>query len=263
MSVLIGTICKGNDGIILAADSQIMSPHDGTHASVDKLSVVNFQLGQILIGHAGLWSATNRVVEHLKQKAVHVKMIKPLDVLSIVEDSVRQTKQPLDEKQLEFLSSNGASLLLAFYIGDEPYLYTIDVCSDSNGIATPCNRATSQTAGIGGSLADYLLHEFSEPNMDAGSAIAVLAFVINKVKQTTVYCGGQTRIKRLVAIPCQPCETGYVAKMWPIEDALINSIESRLEALNKKNNAAYAKKAREIILKEGTKRWEKYLRTLK
>jgi 20S proteasome alpha/beta subunit len=56
MTVIIGIICR--EAIVLAADSQIIDTNSGIPTFIDKISVVEFRFGEILVAQAGLWPLT-------------------------------------------------------------------------------------------------------------------------------------------------------------------------------------------------------------
>jgi len=116
MSILIGIICP--EAIVLAADSHITEAYEGTFASVNKISSVKFWPNdEVLIAQAGLWPLTNRIVERIREKAKGVRIINTETVTKIVEDSIRESKSPLDEEQEKYVNENPPALMLAFYIG--------------------------------------------------------------------------------------------------------------------------------------------------
>lgn len=196
MSILIGIICP--DGIVVASDSHITDILQGTYSSVDKISVVDFSDQQVLIAQAGAQSVTNRVVDKIREKASGIKIANENTVIKIVEDSIRETNEPLSEQQKDYVRQHGAELMVAFYIGKSPHLYVVSVLGD--GILVPSEKPFA-TSGVGSYLASYLLDEHAEPKAGTSLAFATLIFVLKKVKDTTKFCGGDTVVKWLCPSP--------------------------------------------------------------
>ena len=125
MSVLIGIICP--EAIVVAADSQITDLSTGEFSYVDKISVVDFWPGdEVLVAQGGLWPLTNRIVEKIQEKARRIKISSAQIVTQIVEDAIRAAKFSLDEKQRDYVNQCSTGLLIAFYVGKTPHLYTVD-----------------------------------------------------------------------------------------------------------------------------------------
>ena len=248
MSILIGIICP--DVIVIASDSQITESQMGTHSYMDKISVVNFLADQVLVAHAGHQTITKRVVEIMREKAKGIKISNAQIVTEIIEESVRESKSKLDDEQKEHVRIHGASLMLAFYALGKPHLYSIDVCGA--GIA---NREENgyATAGIGSYLANYLLAEFAEPKALFGLAISTSILVMKKVKDNTLYCGGDTIVKFLVPVQVQNWEFMYIGKAQTYPAKLISVLEKRLIKLEQKTNKSRNKRVISILIQEGTK----------
>jgi 20S proteasome alpha/beta subunit len=234
MSVLIGIICA--DAIVLAADSQITDLSTGEFSNVDKLGVVEFlENDQVLIAQGGLWPLTNRIVEKMREKAKGIRITSASTVTKIVEDSIREAKFPLDERQNEFVNQHGSALLIAFYVGETPHLYTVD-CYGSGFV----NAAEKHYAAIGagaGVLASYLLSQIAPPVAFHNVAFVTAVFVIGKVKaHQKALCGGDTKIKILFP-PVRPgYENGHVVKSATFDQGQINIEEKLLLQQDEKEN---------------------------
>src|ERR1035438_10053582 len=121
--------------MVLASDSQITDLSTGEVSYVDKISVVEFWPNEhVLIAQGGLWPLTNRIVEMIREKAreKEYKITSPQTVTNLVEESIRTAKLPLDEDQQKYVNQHASGLLVAFYVGKKPYLYTVGC--DGSGI---------------------------------------------------------------------------------------------------------------------------------
>jgi predicted Zn finger-like uncharacterized protein len=261
MSVLIGIICP--EAIVLAADSQITEVPTGTFSYVDKISIVDFWPGdEVLVAQAGLWPLTTRIVEKMREKAEGVRITKAGDVTKIVEDSIREAKSPLDEEQTKNVDENPPALMLAFYIGQKPYLYTVKVYG--HGISTfSVNHYAVE--GIGGFLADYLLKEYALPKSHSDLAIATSIFAIKKVKEyQKAYCGGDTIIKRIEPISqFIDLDKQYIGKCHSVPQVFVNLAEKRLVDFDENTKKSRNKRVYAILKKTGRELWVKHLKKVK
>jgi len=116
--MLAGIVCS--NGIILASDSLLVDWNSGDQNFVDKISVVDFLLDQVLIAEAGLPTVTNRGGEIIQRKARGLKITDASVVIKIVEDSVSEAITTRNKKQKDFINQHGAELLVAFYANDHP-----------------------------------------------------------------------------------------------------------------------------------------------
>ena len=259
MSVLIGIICP--EAIVLAADSHITETCNGTYDSVDKIGVVDFWVDEVLVAQAGSWSITNRIVEKMREKAKGVRITSASVVLKIAEDSIRETKNPMDEDQTKFFYANPPALMLAFYVGDKPNLHKVYL--DGSGITSP-KAGHYAAVGIGEFLATYLLGEYAVPKSHSDLAIATSVFAIKKVKDITKYCGGDTTVKRIFPIPqFIDLDKHHIGKADQIPQNFINLTEKRLINFDLKTKKSRDKQVFAILKKIGAKLWEQHRKRIK
>jgi 20S proteasome alpha/beta subunit len=258
MSILIGIICP--DGIIVASDSQVTDPYQGTFSYTNKISTVSFNIDEILVAQAGLSSITNRIVETMQAKSKGIKITNHQIVSKIVEDSIRESKQDLDEDQKKYVEQNGAELMVAFYVNGTPYLHTVNVIG--SGILEPSTKLFA-TAGIGSYLANYLLREFVEPKEGVELAIATSIFVIKKVNDNTKFCGGETNVKRMGLVPVYNWDTQYVGKVLDTPQKFVNLTEKKLMKEYENTKKSRNKRVRAILQNVGAKVWAEHLKKVK
>lgn len=258
MSIIIGTVCP--EAIVIAADSHTINQRSGTFAVVDKISIVRFWVDEVIIGQAGLWTATNRVVKHLKQDAKGKRISNELDVVDTVENAVRSTTHRMTSAEKDHLREVGAQLLIAFYIEKKPFLYVMDICDESHRLCTPLPLAHFTTLGIGSYLADYLMREYAPQKVHSDLAIATSIFTIKKVKDTTKYCGGETMVKRIApTFQMVDLDKQYISKSQAISQDFVNLTEKRLVKFDEKTKKSRDKQVFEILRKTGSELWQKHV----
>jgi len=244
----------------LATDSQITDLSTGEFSNVNKISVVEFYPNdQVLIAQGGLWTLTNRIVEIIQEKARGIKITSAQVVTQIVEDSIRAAKFPLDEKQQEFVNQNSSGLLIAFYVGKTPHLYTVD-CYGS-GIVNAAEKHYA-TMGAGAAvLASYLLSEYALPKSHSDLAIAASIFAVAKVKEhQKALCGGDTTIRRIVPLYVFiDLDKQHIGQSEIIGKEFVNLAEKRLMKLDDKSKKTRNKRVYEILKKTGAELWQKHV----
>ncbi|HXC35621.1 MAG TPA: hypothetical protein VNV43_07070, partial [Candidatus Acidoferrales bacterium] len=253
---LIGIVCP--DAIVLAADSQITHSGLGSHVYFNKITTLDSRIDQLLIAQAGLPGMSNRVIEIMRDKLRAIQIGQPREIAQIAEDSVREAKKNLDREQKKYGKDYGAELMLAFYAGSRPYLYTIDVYG--TGIANPSDNDYA-TAGIGKYVANYLLSEIAEPKEGAGIAISTCIYVIKKIKEhQKSYCGGETNIKWLWQVPVNQTPWKYVTRAMDINKDFLQLMEQNLFELDEANKKARNKQVLSILQETGNKITEQWRR---
>jgi 20S proteasome alpha/beta subunit len=242
MSILMGIICP--EAIIVSSDTMITDTYSGGKSYEDKISIVKFKVSTILVAQAGSAAITNRIVEKMQEKATFTAIQSVTDVTHIAEESVREVKDHMkDDDQKEHLKQSGASLLLAFYANRKPYLYNIDpfLC-----VSHPA-KLHYATAGVGSTLANYLLGEFAAPEATGGIAIATSIYVIHKVKEHNAYCGGKTKVKMVIPMTQSTGGFQYICKALEIEDSTVNALEKNLVKLDMKTKTTRNKQVLSIL----------------
>lgn len=255
MSVLIGIICP--EAIVLAADSQITNTRTGDFSYVDKISVVDFWPDdEVLVAQAGLWPLTNRVIQIMRKKAKGVKITSAEIVTGILEDSIREAKKPLDKDQKALVDQHQTGLMLAFYVGKKPHIYTIDIygCGFVNA-----EDKHYTTIGVV-DLAEFLLREYAAPKSHSDMAIASSIFAIKKVKDNNKFCGGDTTIKRIAPLPVYQLDIQSKGKSEKIPQEFVNLAEKRLVKFDEATKKSRDKRVYGILKKTGAELWSKHIK---
>lgn len=259
MSVLIGIICS--DSIVLATDSQTTDTSTGEFDYVDKISIIDFFAEQVLVAQGGLWTLTNRIVEIMREKARETKITNARSVTQIVEDSIRAAKFPLDEKQQDYVNQCATGLLIAFYVGNKPHIYTID-CYGS-GIINPAEKRYA-TMGCGSAaLANYLLEEYAAPKSTIDFAIAASIFVVKKVIENNALCGGNIIVKQLVPSPISNWHFPSVGVAGIMPQTHISLYEKQLATFDEKTKVSRNKQVNAVLKKVSQKISQQHLKWAK
>lgn len=221
MSIALSIVCPG--AIIIAADSQITDPNTGSCETVEKIQAIEMRYNRILVAQAGLWPFTNRVLERFQAKTEAIHTHNPTEIAQILEATIRETKEPLDEEQQKFVSENGSAMIMAFYCEKKPYLYRVQT-HQGCGLCSPAN-VRFIAAGCGAYLAEYLLSEYLGAEAPIDVAVALAIYVIKKVKDSNKFCGGSTRVRILFPVFIGSLDYQYVGRWQPINQNLIQKAE--------------------------------------
>ncbi len=202
MTIIVGLICK--DGIVLASDSQTTTG-SSKRCDAKKFALVEFDNARVLVAQAGNVCTSSRAIEIFQILAKGQKLLDRRTVADIAQKAMRQVKDELRLQQCDcsmeelrdFIWRNeiGCELMIAHYFKGKPYIYRIDLVI---GIA---NRIRSHSAaiGCGSNLGEYLLSEHSKPEMGSEFGSAVAVYVVETVKKHDAFCGGPTRIGRILS----------------------------------------------------------------
>jgi 20S proteasome alpha/beta subunit len=255
MTILAGIICA--DAIVLAADSQFTNPNNGVVSFGNKISTVEFKLGnEVLVAQAGLPAITKRIVDLISEKAKDVVITSALTVTEIVEDSIRHLKKTSTPEQWEAgYCSGGANLMVAFYANKKPCLYTVNVYG--YGIMNEPENSHFAVAGAGAPLAEYLLSQITPRMTFHNVALVTTIYVIGKVKDHQKgACGGDTQIKIMFPFEQSECENGHIGKSEMVNQKAINNTE---KLLLKQDESENKPRKMLLMLEEHARKMEKTL----
>jgi 20S proteasome alpha/beta subunit len=205
MTIIAGLI--GVNSIVLASDSQT-TYGSAKLLNAKKISIVEFANSKALVAESGMADLSGRVVELFQRKAKGVSVTDSETIIQIARDAVREVRNSLIEVNSEcnfsddtwqrfFRDDNSLKLMIAFYFGGIPYIYTIDIYW-----CVPSRVTSHYTAiGIGDTLAYYLLNEIAEPKMPFKNTLITAIYTIEKVKSNVEGCGGVTQAGIVYNIP--------------------------------------------------------------
>jgi 20S proteasome alpha/beta subunit len=256
MTVLVGIICPS--AIVLATDTQF-TDNAGVVSYGNKISKVEFKPGdEVLIAQAGLPPITKRIVEIMEEKAGGIVIKTPHDVIQVAEDAIRQLEKQSNKRQWNEGCYNGAAIMLAFYAMKKPCLYTLDIYGHGVAEGPIKNYAT---AGIGSTLADYLLAESAGAGFPKDVAAVTAIDVIRRVKDhQRGTCGGDTNVRIIEATYQSNWENGYIGTSLPIPQNVVNKTEKWLSEQGKRPNELRIQEWRSVINKFAHDEWQTHLK---
>jgi 20S proteasome alpha/beta subunit len=197
VTLILGIVCK--DSIVLAADSQT-TKGVAKQLGTNKISVVDFANGKAAVAESGS-ILSNVAIELFQMKARGKAIENQLTVAKTAEEAVREviagiTKHlnpnstDIDRQNLLRMDDNYFELMIAYYYGFKPCLYTL-----KSAWCVPF-RSTAHfaTSGIAGDLANYILQEHTAKDMEKNLASVI---AIKTVKDAIDYvegCGPPIRV---------------------------------------------------------------------
>jgi 20S proteasome alpha/beta subunit len=207
-----------------------------------------------LVAQSGSATLSGRAVEILIGMAKNQQVADYRVVADIAQNAMRQLKNELRfqqgdctmEELRDYILKNesGCELMLAYYFENKPFLFKVDLVL---GVATKINSYYA-AIGCGGNLGEYLLSEYSKPNMDFNSAFSTAIYVVEEVKKHDAFCSGDARIGFI-----QPSDPPVI-----MDQNVINSVVRGLTAVNEAAKEDRSKKISEMLKSIGETRAKKY-----
>ena len=199
VTLIVGIICK--DGIVLAADSQITA---GTlRTETNKISVIEFLNGKILVAESGDMPLSNRAVHNLRDSAKDCTIEDEETVPMLLQSAMCEARNSQislypsgtytpEHWKAFFLGDSAAELVVGYYHFDKtPYLFSIDLAECIPRKPSRCHFVTS---GIGSDLGQHLLIEYSKAEMDLRLGAVVAIHTVETVIKRNPYCNKPTRL---------------------------------------------------------------------
>jgi 20S proteasome alpha/beta subunit len=196
VTLIVGIICK--DGIVVAGDSQT-TWGTGKSWSANKMTELDHVYGRALVAESGALVTSARGVEHLVKNASNRELMDTLAIPGLAAKAIRNVREELRQQQFDcsaeelqdfiFREELDCELMIAHY-DNGPAIDTIRLT-----VGIP-KRAKSffETTGSGADLADYLLTDMCNPDMDCKTASVIAVHVIEIAKRHDPYCGGPTKL---------------------------------------------------------------------
>jgi 20S proteasome alpha/beta subunit len=250
VTLIVGIICK--DGIVMAGDSQT-TWGTGKSYSANKMKELESVEKRVLIAESGAEITSSKAVEYLdlllRENGVHT------NVPELAAKAVRQVRTDLRKQQFDCTAEElqnyiyreelDCELMMAHYENGHPKIDTIRL---SAGIP---KRAKSffETVGSGSDLANYVLTDLCNPNMETDMASVFAVQAVEIAKRHDPYCGGPVKLG-VMPHPIPGLDDGLMWRYSPLilgehRVAQIIQMVEDLERINKEN--------REYILKEQLK----------
>jgi 20S proteasome alpha/beta subunit len=212
VTIIVGLVCRNS--IVLANDSQ-QSRGDSKEMTKFKIRAVEFKGGvdKILVAQAGTAETSTAIINNMVKLASCQSMGDEAHVRALVRQAIRQEMQRLREHNLNcsleelsrLIFSHGlnCTLMTAFYAGGRAFLDTYDF---QTGLERERER-WFRCIGIGETLANYILSELSEPDMDDRLGRTLAVHIIDKVIQNVRDCFEPIRVAT-IAPKAESCYEG-------------------------------------------------------
>jgi 20S proteasome alpha/beta subunit len=200
VTVIIGFTCK--DGIVMACESQITGTlYSPTFKSTkaQKIHLIEFQNSGVMVAESGTVLFSQRFADLFTQLAANRKIVDEWTVPNTAQEAMRTLQKEMREQlgcnadtfQERLLKESfSVECMFAFYIEDQPYLYTITLAF---AFAEKC-RTQFAAIGAGDILAKYLLDTNLAPDIPENHANLLALHVIETVKKYDSSCDGQTKV---------------------------------------------------------------------
>lgn len=204
VTIAIGLISNrsrwGDGEIILACDSQMTFADGPKDLSAEKLSVIKFKNGRLLMAHAGYVQPAKRSVQNIQRLAANEQME---NADAVIEQGMRETRTALladwnltDERKKTYLQLDQKhEFLIAYYLNGKPFLRYVDnyAC-----LVCPLENDKYGAIGIGNYLGLYLLKEHQMTDGDFEFSDLAAISVIERVKANVDGCGGSCQVGMVV-----------------------------------------------------------------
>ncbi len=255
VTIAIGIISENQVGadfvrptIMLACDSQTTYPGGAKRLDAQKLAVVSFTNGDILVAQSGFTELGDKAIENMQRMAAGKSIESYETITKIAQESVRDVRdhqislnrQIVTDWDAFFWEKHQLSLLIAFYFEKKPYLYTINI---HRCVAVP-SRDKFEAIGTGQYLAIFLLGEYQaiDPAFEYPFPIAVA--VTGKTADNVDGCGKPVQVGHVYPMPAH-LEESYKITKQPFPQSLAAIItKSYVEVVGKELEAAERKTAK-------------------
>ncbi|HLX68634.1 MAG TPA: hypothetical protein VKV04_03310 [Verrucomicrobiae bacterium] len=230
VTIAIGIVSKrsrwGPGEIILASDSQMTFADGPKDLDAEKLSIVRFQNGRLLMVHAGYVQPAKKAVRTIQHLA---KTERIENAERVIEKGMREVRKALldgfdfsDERKKTYLQLDQKhEFLIAYYLNGEPFLR----CADNYScVVFPLENDKCGAIGLGKELGHYLLKEHQASDGDFEFSDLAAISVIERVKANVDGCAG-------------PCQVGMVVPManeWECDVSIFPRplVENTAHAIN-------------------------------
>ena len=189
--------------IWMASDSQA-TYGETKRENPNKINVVDFANGQILVAQAGSVELGDKTVEKLQQKSTDLKMDDAETAIKAVRSALLEVRTellewnkgvPIDLEKF-FWTEHRLNLLVGYFFKMKPYLFKTDIYS---GIYSKV--PSFEAIGNGQSLGYYLLKEYSKSDPDMWDGFPIAVSVVEKVIENVDGCSAPTWVGTVYPIP--------------------------------------------------------------
>jgi len=248
VTIIIGV--KSKDGIVVGSDSQTTSLSSTAKAmDTDKIAIVPFVNGDVLLAQAGNASCCARALEIFRTHAEGVKIETSRTAADIAEVAIarinthlrlynQQCKTPDDVARL--FRENDFSLLVACFYKGAPYIHVASL--QDNGLAFEQKKDYAVT-GCGANIAQMFLCDLPISSMDLDNLNGAVAFIIEKVKKHDWACGGMTHLAVLNS-------TGKASKA---SSKVMNKVVKACQEVEEEEKKSWQENMKRMIERIGSK----------
>lgn len=252
VTIAIGLLCK--DRIILASDSQTTRDNI-KQLNAKKIHSAVLKNSAFLIAEAGNVDRCENLIANLVKASKDSELKDSRTVAEIAQQVITDYKRTIRESRFNCTAQElddyirwgeqDAELMLAHYFDNQPYIFVGSL--GTGGVSKRADRQRRHFSAIGSGrdLAEYLLEEYSQPEMSFYSGMALTLFIISEVKKHDTYCNGQSRFAFI-----HPDNRGF-----ELPQNLIDDLSNRLEEFSKLVKEDQNRKSTEALNKIG-KEWE-------
>jgi len=270
VTIAIGLIVKARQNragaIIFASDSQTTFPGGQKRLDAQKINTVQFSDAEILVAQAGSAELADKTIDLMQQKAKDVCLTSLDSVLDVLQRSVKEVRNHLKELNsgcgyshedwTKFWQENSFDLMVGFYLGNYPQIYTIDIQS-----ALPNKvKGAFKAIGCGKFIAEFLLTEYqsADPDLDYGypAAISVVERTIDNVEGCgrPIWVGAVNRTPQFALDDTEPEETPFKCTTKLFSQIEIGWVVDEL----KSSEETFKPQQKDMMVKVLRGAWEKY-----
>jgi hypothetical protein len=215
MTIAIGVINQkktqptGSSGFRLLSSIWMASDSQATYGATkrenpNKINVVDFVNGQILVAQADNVELGDKTIEKLRAKAKQIIMDTPETAINAVRSAMREVRLELLEWNKEcvldyekfFWSEHRLNLLVGYFFNEKPYLYKMDIYR-----GLPAAVKSFEAIGGGEILGYFLLKEYAQADPDFEFGMPIAISVVDKVIDNVDGCGKPTWVGNVFPVP--------------------------------------------------------------
>ncbi|MGA2180917.1 MAG: hypothetical protein ABSH15_15225 [Verrucomicrobiota bacterium] len=254
VTIAIGFVCPLRDkklafgalpSIWMASDSQ--ATYDETkRENPNKIRVIDFANGQILVAQADSVEVGDRMIEILRPKAKATKMVDSQTAVKTVRAALLEVRNELLECNkgitidLEkfFWTEHRLNLLIGYFFNGQPHLYKMNIY---RGLYTLVD--SFEAIGGGQSLGYFLLKEYAQADPYFQGEFPVAVDVVNKVIENVDGCERPIWVANVIPLPPESQTNKKKNTHSQIECEAIIIPQRKTEMLSRNLRVAYVRNA--------------------
>jgi len=195
VTIIIGIKCT--DGIVIASDSRTIYPDGHFDDNVQKLHAIHFQdKNSMIVAVAGNADFASRAIELIETAAGQINLDNYRAGADCVDKAISELRQKVreqirgtSEEIQKQIASYSFELMIAYYYGKTPYIFTLDF---EVGIAIKRDREY-WAIGCGSILADFIVSRLDLSGFTTAQGMWTAIYAVEEIKKIESRCGGVTR----------------------------------------------------------------------